>query len=280
MRKFRNKWNQLTVDVETLMKNEHNKIVAEIGWTLGNILDRGDKPLSRRFLVAETMFDSSMWLHSQKLCKVHETLKDTPEGERTTYKVDSRYKEYQQEMKALNRIGKLGEVVKSWDRILDILAEDLGMADCVASYNWNFDYTAIQTTTKRFYHHNFVELDRLPHLCIMDCFANKVINRDYFSFLDDLDKEEQEYFKSKSGLNWGYTAEIMSRYVSQDIGYTELHKALPDSMIEDTLSRYFIENYKKDYFYSFLGNPKFVSWTNIKKRLTASAKMKQREMKL
>ena len=54
MRKFRNKWNQLTVDVETLMKNEHNKIVAEIGWTLGKIRDRGDKPLARRWGGAET----------------------------------------------------------------------------------------------------------------------------------------------------------------------------------------------------------------------------------
>ena len=53
MRKFRNKWNQLTVSVETLLKNEHNKIVAEINWNFGNILDRSDKPLSRRFLVAE-----------------------------------------------------------------------------------------------------------------------------------------------------------------------------------------------------------------------------------
>ena len=265
MRKFRNKWNQLTVNVETLLKNEHNKIVAEINWNFGNILDRSDKPLSRRFLVAETMFDSSMWLHSQKLCKVHESLKDTPEGERTTYKVDSRYKEYQDEMKALNRIGKLGEIVKSWDEILDILAKDLRMADCVASYNWNFSYTAIKKTTKIFCHHKFVEIDTLPHLCIMDCFANKVINQSFFSFLDEIDIFEQAYLKSKSGLNWGYTAEIMSRYVSRDIGYTELQKALPDSMIEDTLIRYFVEHYKKAYFYSFLGNPKYVSWAKIKK---------------
>ena len=95
-------------------------------------------------------------------------------------------------------------------------------------------------------------------------------HEDYFKFIDELPKYEKEQYKSKSGKNLGYSAEIMARYVNRDHFYIEEHTALNDAKIEMALLKHFIAKYKKSFFDDFLGKPKFVSWTKIRDRLSSA----------
>ena len=66
----RSKFNALIFDTETCFKNEHQGLIAEIGWTFGNVLNQQDTPTTRRFLVADTLLNPNYWLHSQKFEKI------------------------------------------------------------------------------------------------------------------------------------------------------------------------------------------------------------------
>lgn len=275
---YRHKHIALILDTETCFKNEHQGLIAEIGWTFGNVLNNQDTPTCRRFLVADTLFNPNYWLHSQKLKNVHESLQGLAEGERTAYKTDTRYVEYLEQLKRLNQIGKTDKVLKSWQEILEILTKDLALVDSVGAYNMPFDLRAMQTTTKRFHHSHYVEIERLPKFCLMDMFANKVINQNYFNKVDNLSEEERAKFMSKSGKNLGYSAEIMARYIQEDLGYVECHTALEDSLIEYELAQYFLDKYKDSFFENYLNKIGSVSWQSIRKRLTAKDKEEQREL--
>lgn len=274
---MRNKFNMLIIDTETCMKNEHIGLIAEIGWTFGNILSKADTPTTRKFLVADTLLNPEYWFHTQKLKNVHKSLEGLAEGERIAYKPDSRHKYYLEQIKGLNRISKTDSVLCSWQYILDQLTKDLSIVDSVGAYNMPFDMRAIHTTTKRFHHTHYSDIERLPKFCLMDMFANHVINRNYFSMIDNLDESEKLFFMSKSGKNLGYSAEIMARYISEDLGYIELHNAQEDSLIEYELAQYFMERYKSKFFDDYLGKIGSVSWQSIRKRLSAKAKEEQRE---
>ena len=276
----RSKFNVLIFDTETCFKSEHNGIIAEIGWTFGNILSNQDVPTSRHFLVADTLFNPSMWWHSQKLKNVHPSLEGADEGERINYAFDKRYEEYLEKVQKLNRISKTDRVVCSWHYILEQLTRDLSIVDSVGAYNMPFDHRALQTTTKRFHHTHYAEIERLPKFCLMDMYANHVINRNYFSMIDKLDEDEKRYFLSKSGKSLGYSAEIMARYISEDIGYIELHTAKEDSMIEYELCLFFLDHWKSDFFNKYLGKIGSVSWKSIEERLTAKEKETNRQLRL
>ena len=278
MVRFRNKFNMLIIDTETCFKNEHNGLIAEIGWTFGNVLDSSDTPTCRRYLVADTLLNPNYWLHTQKLKNVHESLVGFDEGERVAYKPDSRYEEYLEQIQKLNRISKTDKVLCSWGFILDQLTRDLSLVDCVGAYNMPFDLRAIQTTTKRFHHTHYGEIERLPHFCLMYMFANHVINRNYFNKIDRLGEDERRYFMSKSGKNLGYSAEIMARFIEEDFGYVEKHRAKEDSLIEYELALYFLQNYKNTFFDTYLGKVGTVHWTAIRDRLTAKEKLIQHEI--
>lgn len=274
---MRAKFNALILDTETCFKNEHNGLIAEIGWTFGNVLNKQDTPTCRRFLVSDTLMNPNYWLHTQKLKNVHESLAGLQEGERTAYKPDSRYEDYLQQIQRLNRVGKTDKVLCSWEYVLKQLTRDLSLVDCVGAYNMPFDLRAIQTTSKRFHHTHYGEIERLPHFCLMDMYANHVINRNYFRMIDSLDEDEQKFFLSKSGKNLGYSAEIMARYIGEDFGYIEEHTAMEDSLIEYELALHFLDKWKNDFFEKYLNKVGSVSWQSIRKRLTAKEKETQRE---
>lgn len=96
--------------------------------------------------------------------------------------------------------------------------------------------------------------------------------------IDRLDEEDKKFFMSKSGQNLGYSAEIMARYISQDKGYIEVHKALEDSLIEYELALFFFQHWKYDYFEKYHGRISPVHWSSIKKRLSSAEKERQREL--
>lgn len=275
---MRSKYNVLIFDTETCMKNEHSHLIAEIGWTFGNVLSKEDTPTRRRFLVADTLTCPDFWLHSQKLKNVHKSLSGYDEGERTAYKLDSRYANYLEQIRGLNKISKTDSVMCSWQYILDQLTKDLALVDSVGAYNLPFDLRAMQTTTKRFHHTHYGEIERLRHFCLMDMYANHVINLNYFHKIDRLTDEEKKFFLSKSGKNLGYSAEIMARYVSEDLGYVEMHRAGEDSLIEFELALYFLDHYKNIFFDKYNGKVGSVHWTKIRDRLTAKEKEAQREL--
>ena len=109
-------------------------------------------------------------------------------------------------------------------------------------------------------------------------FANHVINRNYFNKIDRLDEDERRYFMSKSGKNLGYSAEIMARFIEEDFGYVEKHRAKEDSLIEYELALYFLQNWKSTFFDTYLGKVGNVHWTAIRDRLTAKEKLIQHEI--
>lgn len=258
----------LVLDTETCFKSENQNIILEIGWTVGNVLDKSDVPTSRRYIVNETLFNPRLHKHSQPLKNIHPELADAPEGLRVNYSDDERYIKYMEEAGKLNalRNGSFERVVMPWGQILNQLNKDLSGADCIGAYNFPFDLRAIQTTTKRFHHHAYNNIYNVPHFCLMQMSANEIADRWYFKKIDSLTEEEQILFKSKSGKNLGYSAEIMARYISEDLGYIELHTAEEDSKIEYEIMQYYFKSQERDKkFYSdYLGNVKSVSWTKLR----------------
>ena len=70
---------------------------------------------------------------------------------------------------------------------------------------------------------------------------------------------------SKSGKNYGYSAQCMARWIFDAEQYEEQHTALEDSKMEFELARHFARKHKKDFEKLFLGNPKSVSWRMLKR---------------
>lgn len=281
----REKLNILMIDTETCFKNDHANLVAEIGWTFGDINNPAKKPTKRRFIVADTYTRMRHWNHSQKLCNVHPILADAPEGMRTAYQEDLRFDELGEEITKLTALegDYLKDTFKTWGQILKILSQDLALVDAVGAYNWPFDLRALQTTTKRYYHSSYNEIYQLPHFCLMQMCANTLINRWYFHKVDNLSVEEQIKYKSKSGKNLGYSAEIMARHIADDMGYIELHNAKEDSQIEFEIMRFFMKDNarNKKYYELYQNNVKGVHWQSIRDRETAKFKeSKQQQLEL
>ena len=254
------KFNALVIDCETHFKSIFNSLIYQIGWVRGNVRIPHQPRRRKEFFVREFL-PFKFWEHS---------FADKETGIRKFWKNDSRAHDVQRKAFANPHL------ILSWNEIMEELKADISEVDGVGSYNWGFDSKAIDITNRKINHHGFLPTVDYTPFCIMDCYANKIINQDYFRFIDKLDAEKIKLYKSKTGKNLGYSAEIMSRYENKDHYYGEAHEAPPDSSMEFELLEKFVCKHFKSFTDDFLGNPKFVSWTAIKKRLSSNQKMNQR----
>ena len=95
---------------------------------------------------------------------------------------------------------------------MNYLEKQIGFADSMASYNWAFDNQAMKKTNLE-YSMRIAIMDLLPNFCLMDCYANSMINATYFKMVDDLEPIYKTAFLSHSGKNYGYSAQCMARWV-------------------------------------------------------------------
>jgi hypothetical protein len=258
---MRIKHNTLVLDTETTMKNEKPFLAYNIGGALGDIYSPNSEPLEFDFYVQEIIGNPKNFEH---------TYIDKETGERKFWKYDSRYP------KVLEDAFKNRSKIKPLKYILNYISKQIGFADSVASYNWAFDKQAFNKTVLEFHNESYKEFERIPNSCIMDCYANKMINQNYFKFVDDLEPIYKKQFLSHSGKNYGYSAQCMARWIFESEQYEEQHTALEDSKMEFELARHFARKHKLDFEKSFLGNPKTFSWVKLKKKLSAKAKMEIR----
>ena len=258
---MRKRHNALVIDTETTMKNEKPFLAYNIGGALGDIYSPNSQPLEFDFYVQEIISNPENFVH---------TYKDKETGERKFWKYDRRYAH------VLNDAFKNRSKIKPLKYILNYISKHIGFADSIASYNWNFDKQAFNKTVLEFHNEKYREFERIPNWCIMDCFANKEINLNYFKMVDELDELDKLQFMSKSGKNYGYSAQCMARCIFDSEQYEEQHTALEDSKMEFEVARHFARKHKTDFTKTFLGNPKSVSWVMLKKKLSAKAKMQTR----
>ena len=260
MIKLSQKFDVIMIDIEAHMKSEHNQKPYHIAWTRSNALDKTAPMESYEWYVKEFLHPT-MWKH---------TFLDKETGERKDWKIDSRADS------VMKRAIENPALVKPLAEIYEILQMQISVSDAIGSYNWNYDSRSLDIGYRALNHTDFLANTKHTPFCLLDCYANKIVNRDYFKFIDELPKWELEQYKSKSGKNLGYSAEIMARYINRDHFYIEEHTALNDAKIEMALLKHFIAKEKKSFFDDFLGNPKFVSWTKIRDRLSSAEKMRQR----
>jgi len=258
----RKKHNALIIDTETTMKNEKPFLAYHIGGCIGDIYSQDSKPLEFDFYVQEIIANPKNFEH---------TYIDKETGERKFWKYDSRYS------KVLEDAFKNRSKIKPLRYVMNYLEKQIGFADSMASYNWAFDKQALKKTNLEYFNEDWKGSDLLPNFCLMDCYANSVINHTYFKMVDNLEPIYKANFLSHSGKNYGYSAQCMARWVFDNPDYTEQHTALDDSKMEFELARHFARKNKKQFEDIFLGNPKTVSWTLLKKKLSAKAKMEKRQ---
>ncbi len=267
---MRKRHNALVIDTETTMKNEKPFLAYNIGGALGDIYSPNSEPLEFDFYVQEIISNPKNFEHTF-ICK-DEDSRDF--GKRLFWKYDSRY------FHVLEDAFKNRSKIKPLKYILNYISKHIGFADSVASYNWNFDKQAFNKTVLEFHNEKYKEFDRIPNWCIMDCYANKEISMNYFRKIDNLSEIDKLAFMSKSGKNYGYSAQVMARHTFESEQYEEQHTALEDSKMEFELARHFARKHKKDFENTFLGNPKSVSWQLLRKKLSAKEKMADREQKI
>ena len=253
----------LVLDTECHFMSLHNKMVYDIGWVFGDVRNMTSTPTERRFIIKEFL-SPKHWRH---------TYLDKKTGTRKDWKWDLRG----DELVDLSHNPPENVKVVFWNEMLDQLEKDIGMVEGVGSYNWAFDRGAIESTSLKLNHQPFLQNVDFKPFCIQDMYVSKIINKDYFTYIDSLDEWERENFKSKSGKNLGYSAEIMARYVSRFTEYLEEHSSLMDSRIEFNLVRLFCDKHFPDFKDQFLDKPRAVSWIKVRDRLSSVKKMKARK---
>ena len=263
---MRKRHNTLVIDTETTMKNEKPFLAYNIGGALGDIYSPNSEPLEFDFYVQEIISNPDNFCHTFE--EKYENDKDF--GKRKFWKYDKRYNH------VLEDAFKNRSKIKPLKYILNFISKHIGFADSVASYNWNFDKTAFNKTVLEFHNETYKEFERIPNWCIMDCYANKMINKNYFTMVDNLSDLDKQAFLSKSGKNYGYSAQVMARWIFNSEQYEEQHTALEDSKMEFELARHFARKHKTDFQNEFLGNPKTFSWQKLKKKLSAKEKISER----
>ena len=232
---MKQKFTGLVLDTETHFKSEHQNLIYDIGWVMGDLRNATAPKIERRFFVKEFL-PISFWKH---------TFVNKETGIRQFWKIDSRAEQTQRH--AFNE----PTMVKSWDYIMGSLHADISMVDCVGSYNWAFDSKAIDITNRNLNHSAILPTWEFNSFCLQDMYVRKIVNQTYFRFIDSLDENERENYLSKSGKNLGYSAEVMARYINKHTDYVESHTALDDSRVEFELARLLIEKhfteFKKDF---------------------------------
>jgi len=259
---LKERFTALVLDTETHFKSEHQKLIYHIGWVMGDVRSPTSPRVKREFFIREFL-PLDYWKHSYV---------DKVSKKRKFWKLDSRGDGVQR--CALDN----PKLVKSWDYVMKKLAFDVAQCHGIGSYNWAFDSSAIDITNRKLNHSGIISTIDTPPFCLLDCYATKIINKDYFRFIDKLDATELENYKSKSGKNLGYSAEIMARYMMQHHDYVEAHTALDDALVEFELAEYFLDKHYREFKKKFLGNPRFVSWIKIRDRISAKDKSAQRKL--
>ena len=258
---MKQKFTGLVLDTETHFKSEHQNLIYDIGWVMGDLRNTIAPKIERRFFVKEFL-PVSFWKHSYV---------DKQTGDRRFWKIDSRAEKTQRH--AFDE----PSMVKSWDFIMGVLHADVSMVDCIGSYNWAFDSRAIDNTNRNLNHSAILPTWDFNKFCLQDMYVRKIVNQTYFRFIDSLDENELENYKSKSGKNLGYSAEVMARYINKHTDYVESHTALDDSRVEFELARLFVEKHFTEFKKDFLNNVKPVSWTLVRDRISSAEKMRNRE---
>jgi hypothetical protein len=256
---MRNKFNLLVLDTETHFKSIYNNLIFDIAWCWGDIRNPTAPKIERRFFVKEFLTQEH-WEHTF-----------LENGIRKYWYRDTRAIETQRHSH------DMPSMVKSWDYICGVLSTDISMVDGVGSYNWGFDSKAIDNTNRNLNHEGITSSWDFKPFCLQDMYVNKIINANYFKFINSLDADEIKNYLSKSGKNLGYSAEVMARYVNEYTDYIESHTALDDSKIEFELARIFCNRHFAEFKKDFLGNPKGVSWKSVKDKLSSAEKMRRRE---
>jgi len=258
---MKEKFNVLVLDTETHFKSLFNKMVFDIGWVVGDVRSLTAPKSEKRFFVKEFL-KPSMWRH---------TFVDKKTGKRKYWKEDLRADD------VITFALDNPDLILSWNEIQEELKFDISLVEGVGSYNWTFDRGAIEDTSLKLNHQTFLSHLDFKAFCIQDMFVNKIINKNYFDYIDnELSEDEKELFKSKTGKNLGYSAEIMARYIHKFLGYIEAHTSLEDATIETELTRLFCDRFFKIFVDEFLGNPKNVSWTVVRNRMSSAEKMRKR----
>ena len=303
------KFTGLVLDTETHFKSEHQNLIYDIGWVMGDLRNEVAPKIERRFFAKEFL-PIAFWKHS---------FMDKKTGTRKFWKLDSRADRTQiyafnnpdmvkswdfimgvlsADISMVDSVGSYNwgfdsradrtqiyafnnpDMVKSWDFIMGVLSADVSMVDSVGSYNWGFDSRAIDTTNLKLNHSKILPTWDFNCFCLQDMYVRKIINKNYFTFIDSLDEYERENYLSKSGKNLGYSAEVMARYMNEYSDYVESHTALDDSRIEFQLARMFIARHFTEFKSDFLNNVQGVSWTEVRKRLSSAEKMRNRKPQL
>ena len=99
--KMKTKFTGLVLDTETHFKSEHNKLIYDIGWVMGDLRNATAPKIERRFFVKEFL-PLSFWKH---------TFVNKETGNRQFWKIDSRAEQTQRH--AFDE----PSMVKSWDFI-------------------------------------------------------------------------------------------------------------------------------------------------------------------
>ena len=176
--------------------------------------------------------------------------------------------------------------VKKWKHIIEEFNENINSMgiEYLTSYNFNFDIgtgdrvgtirkTHQQLTDKIFYLPRNVEW-----FCLMDIVATCMANRNFKSWINNLDEDELQQMTTEKG-NLSYSAETMLRYLSKDLYYVEQHTALRDARMEFRLLMECWKKWDSQIRKYFVNNIKPVSWQQFNKGLSMKQKLDNRGVK-
>ncbi len=255
----------LTLDSECAMKNDHDKIIFDIAWTVCNINKPNFEFLhKKRFIVKESYENINHWIFRRR-------------KDKKQYDFDEdRFQQLHSDVIA----GDL-EVLE-WREIYKRLMTDLWSlgVEGFTAYNLKHDWTCLKKTHLRFCHEDFALPTHIKPWCSMDFVGTELLGHKYFAWVDAKPKDVIERYNLKTdGGNYGYSAEIAGKYLNDDVGYAEPHTALYDATMETVLNTH-TYRLNKNRFEKYLNNIQFVHWTYFKSRLSSAKKRVKRDSRL
>ena len=193
----------VTLDTETI--GVHSPLVYDLGYAIHD--KKGNVLVARSFLVKETWENDKLMrtaYYSSKIGLYHDKIKQ-------------------------------GIIeVKSWLEILSVFHNDLHKykIHVVAAYNLSFDMRAIQYTHKHYGYKGKILPYKVDLLCIWGMACETVCKQKMFQEFCD------KYKLVSPAGNYKTNAEIVYRYLTNNIGFIEEHTGLSDVFIEiEILSR-------------------------------------------
>ena len=255
----------LTLDSECAMKNDHDKIIFDIAWTVCNINKPNFEFLhKKRFIVKESYENINHWIFRRR-------------KDKKQYDFDeSRYQRLHSDVIA----GDL-EVLE-WREIYRRLMTDLWSlgVEGFTAYYLKHDWGCLKKTHLRFCHEDFALPTHIKPWCSMDFVGTELLGHKYFAWVDAKPKDVIErYNLLTDGGNYGFSAEIAGKYLNDDVGYAEPHTALYDATMETVLNTHTYRLHKNR-FEKYLNNIQCVHWTYFKSRLSSAKKRVKRDSRL